>query len=78
MVMTTQGQLVQHGDDLALLLDSDMLKQLNIKADTKLDIVVDGASMIVTVHDEEHRARLHQIMEEMNQQYAETFRRLAE
>ena len=78
MVMTTQGQVVQHGDDLALLLDSDMLKQLNIGADTKLDIVVDGDSMIVTVRDEEHRAKLRQIMNEMNEQYAETFRRLAE
>jgi antitoxin component of MazEF toxin-antitoxin module len=78
MVMTTQGQLVQHGDDLALLLDSEMLKQLNIGADTKLDIVVDGSSLIVTVRDEEHRAKLHHIMEDMNQQYAETFRKLAE
>ncbi len=78
MVMTTQGQLVQYGDNLALVLDAEMLKQMDITPDTKLDIVVDGNSMIVTVRDEEHRARLHQIMEEMNQEYAEVFRRLAE
>ena len=78
MVMTTQGQLIQYGDNLALVLDAEMLKQLDIKPDTKLDIVVDGNSMIVTVRDEEHRAKLHQIMEEMNEQYAEVFRRLAE
>lgn len=78
MVMTTQGQLVQYGDNLALVLDPEMLKQMDIKPDTKLDIVVDGNSMIVTVRDEEHRAKLHQIMEEMNQEYAEVFRRLAE
>jgi antitoxin component of MazEF toxin-antitoxin module len=78
MVMTTQGQLVQYGDNLALVLDSEMLKQMDIRPDTKLDIVVDGKSMIVTVRDEEHRARLHQIMEEMNEQYADVFRRLAE
>ena len=76
--MVTQGRLVQHGDTLALLLDSEVLEQLNINLDSKLDIVTDGDSMIVTVRDEERRAKLHRIMEEMNEEYGEVFKRLAE
>ena len=76
--MVLQGRLVQHGDTLALLLESEILEQLNINLDSKLDIVTDGDSIIVTVRDEERRARLHRIMEEMNDEYGEVFKRLAE
>ncbi len=76
--MVLQGRLVQHGDTLALLLESEILKQLNINLDSKLDIVTDGDSIIVTVRDEERRAKLHRIMEEMNEEYGEVFKRLAE
>ncbi len=76
--MVLQGRLVQHGDTLALLLESEILEKLNINLDSKLDIVTDGDSMIVTVRDEERRARLHRIMEEMNDEYGEVFKRLAE
>lgn len=76
--MVLQGRLVQHGDNLALLLESEVLEQLNINLDSKLDIVTDGDSIIVTVRDEERRAKLHRIMEEMNDEYGEVFKRLAE
>ncbi|HET6262668.1 MAG TPA: AbrB/MazE/SpoVT family DNA-binding domain-containing protein [Chloroflexia bacterium] len=76
--MVLQGRLVQHGDSLALLLESAVLEQLNINLDSKLDIVTDGDSIIVTVRDEERRAKLHRIMEEMNDEYGEVFKRLAE
>jgi|GEM_PF-3196004 len=78
MVMTREGQLVQHGDKLALVLDPETLKLLNISQNTKLDVVIEGESMIVTVRNDEHRAKLREVMEEMNQQYSEVFRRLAE
>jgi antitoxin component of MazEF toxin-antitoxin module len=76
--MVLQGRLVQHGDNLALLLESEILEQLNINLDSKLDIVTDGDSMIVTVRDEERRAKLRRIMEEMRDEYGEVFKRLAE
>lgn len=78
MVSTTRGELVQYGDTLALVLDAELVKQMNIKPDTKFDIVVDGNLMIIALRDNEHRAKLHQIMEDMHQQYAEVFKRLAE
>ena len=76
--MVVEGRLVQYGDSLALVLDPELLEQMKIGPNSKLDIVTNGDSMIVTVRDEEHRAKLHHIMEEMNEQYGEVFRRLAE
>ncbi|MDQ6693088.1 MAG: AbrB/MazE/SpoVT family DNA-binding domain-containing protein [Chloroflexota bacterium] len=78
MATTKRGHLVQHGDDLALVLDAETVERMKINADTSLQIVVDDASLIVTVRDEEHRAALHALMEEMNEQYGEAFKRLAE
>jgi antitoxin component of MazEF toxin-antitoxin module len=78
MLMNLEGRLVKHGDNLALVLDPEMLKQMNINLDTKLEIVATSDSIIVSVSDEEHRAKLHQIMDEMNQQYGKAFKRLAE
>ena len=77
-IVARDGQLVRHGDDLALILDTEVLEQLHIDPDTNVGIVVDGDSLIVTVRDTEHEAKLHQIMEEMNKEYGEVFRRLAE
>ncbi len=78
MAITKEGRLVQHGDNLVLVIDAEMLEQMKINADTPLEIVVEGASLIITVHDENHRVKLHGIMEEMNRQYGEVFRKLAE
>jgi antitoxin component of MazEF toxin-antitoxin module len=77
-MVVKDGQLVQYGDSLALVLDAEVLEQLHIAADTSLGIVVDGDSMIVTVRDTEHETKLRKIMEEMNSEYGEVFRRLAE
>jgi antitoxin component of MazEF toxin-antitoxin module len=77
-IVAKDGQLVRHGDGLALILDAEVLEQLHIDPDTSLSIVVDGDSMIVTVRDAEHKAQLNKIMEEMNSEYKDVFQRLAE
>jgi antitoxin component of MazEF toxin-antitoxin module len=77
-IVARDGQLVRHGNDLALILDAEVLEQLHIDPDTSVGIVVDGDSLIVTVKDTEHEAKLHQIMEDMNKEYGDVFRRLAE
>lgn len=77
-LVAKDGQLVRHGDNLALILDAEVLEQLHIDTDTSLGVVVDGDSLIVTVKNTEHEAKLHQIMAEMNKEYGEVFRRLAE
>ncbi len=76
--MVVEGRLVQHEGNLALVLEPEVLKQMNIGLDSKLHIVTNGDSIIVTVGDEEHRAGLRRIMDEMNSQYGEVFKRLAE
>ena len=69
---------MQYENSLALVLEPEVLKQMNIGPDSKLDIVTSGDSLIVTVRDQEHSAKLHRIMEDMNQQYGEVFKKLAE
>jgi hypothetical protein len=77
-LITREGRLVNHGDNLALLLEPDLVEQMTIKPDTKFDITTDGDFLVVTVHDEGHKAKLHQIMEEMRKEYSEVFWRLSE
>ena len=76
--MVVEGRLVQHENNLALVLEPEILEQMNIGPDSKLDIVTSGDSLIITVRGQEHRAKLHRIMEDMNEQYGEVFKRLAE
>ena len=76
--MVLEGRLVQYENNLALVLEPEVLKEMNIGPDSKLDIVTSGDSLIITVRDQEHSARLHRIMEDMNQQYDKVFKRLAE
>ncbi len=77
-IVTKEGLLVQHGANLALVLDADLLEQMNITPDTKLDIVSDGGSIIVTIRDDQHRTKLQDIMQEMRMEYGEVFKRLSE
>ena len=77
-IVTKEGHLVQHGTNLALVLDADLLEQMNITPNTKLDIVSDGDSIIVTIRDDDHKAKLQDIMQEMRAEYGEVFKRLAE
>jgi antitoxin component of MazEF toxin-antitoxin module len=77
-IVTKEGRLVKYGDSLALLFEPDLLEQMKIKPDTRLDIVTDGDFLVVSVHNEEHKAKLHQIMEEMRKEYSKVFWRLSE
>jgi antitoxin component of MazEF toxin-antitoxin module len=77
-IVSKEGHLVQHEGELALVLEPDLLKQMNITPDTKLDIVSDGDSIIVTIRDDDHKAKLQDIMQEMRAEYGEVFKRLAE
>ena len=72
-------RLKRDGNGFALAIDQPLLDQLRIDADTPLDISVDGERLVVApVRDEERRREFDRIVTEMNERYAETFRRLAE
>ncbi len=74
-----QKRLVPYGDGLALVIEQALLDQLNIDADTPLEVSTDGQTLIVTpVTDEERKAAFEKALEDMDRQYGSVFKRLAE
>lgn len=72
-------RLKRDGDTLVLVIDQPLLDQMHIDSDTPLDVTTDGDKLIVApVRDAERRREFERIVKDMNERYAETFRRLAE
>lgn len=72
------NRIVPQGEGYALLLDREVVEQLNISAETAVDVTVGDNALIVTPVDETRRAALQESIEEMDRRYADVFRRLAE
>ena len=72
-------RLKRDGDTLVLVIDQPLLDQMHIDSETPLDVTTDGDKLIVSpVRDAERRREFERIVKDMNERYAETFRRLAE
>ena len=72
-------RLKRDGDSLVLVIDQPLLEQMHIDSNTPLDVSVEGERLVVSpVRDEHRRREFDRIVNEMNERYAETFRRLAE
>jgi antitoxin MazE len=72
-------RLKRDGDTLVLVIDQPLLDQMHIDSETPLDVTTDGEKLIVSpVRDAERRREFDRIVKDMNDRYAETFRRLAE
>ena len=71
--------LTKYGDSYALVLDASLLDSLGIRPDTPLTVVTDGQSLVVTPPEEDVNDRkFDEILERINNRYANVFRRLAE
>ena len=71
--------LVRHGDSWALVIDESLLALLNIDPDTLLEISKDGNSLVITpVNQDPRKAKVREASTKINDQYRETFKRLAE
>ena len=76
---TVQAKIVRYEDGLALVLDHPVGEQLDLSGGAILEVAVEGTTLIATpAKDEERRAAFIEAVEEMDQQYAEVFKRLAE
>ncbi len=73
-----EARLVQHGDEIALILDRELLAQMHIDLDSKLSVQTHENEITITVEDEDRNALLEQIMDEMDEDYGPVFKRLAE
>jgi antitoxin component of MazEF toxin-antitoxin module len=71
--------LIQHGNDLALVLDAKLLAQLQISPDTPLELTTDGNQIVITpVRTDARREQLAGSIEKMNDRFGDDLRRLAE
>jgi antitoxin component of MazEF toxin-antitoxin module len=71
--------LVRHGNSLALVLDKPILELLQIGADTPLELTTNGnAIMLTPVREAAREALLRHTLEEINENFGEDLRRLAE
>jgi len=72
-------KLTRTGNSLALILDRELLAATGIDATTPLELSTDGDVIVVTpVRPAKRTERLRKIMRRAHQQYAGTFKRLAE
>jgi antitoxin component of MazEF toxin-antitoxin module len=72
-------RLTPTGERLAVILDQRMLDDLDIDAETELEVSTDGHTIVITPVRADTRARkLEQVVRVAHEQYASVFRRLAE
>lgn len=71
--------LTKTGNSLALILDRAILEATGIDADTKLEVSTDGDVILISpVRSKKRTSDLRRILEELDDDHAGVFRRLAE
>lgn len=72
-------RLTPTGERLAVILDQQLLDELEIDAETELEVSTDGRTIVITPVRVDTRAhKLEQVVRAAHEQYAGVFRRLAE
>ncbi len=71
--------LIKHGNSLALVIDKPILELLNVTADTPLELVTNGDTLMISpVRDEDRQKKLRASLDKINSKYSDDLRRLAE
>ncbi len=72
-------KLRKHGDDLALVLDREILAAHGIDEATPVEVAFSGTTMIVTASiDAERKAHFERALAATNERFSPALRRLAE
>lgn len=74
-------KLTKHGNSLALIIDKPLLKLLNISEKTQLDLSIEDGALIVrpaTKKGKRSKNEIKQIAEEIMNEYADIFKKLAQ
>lgn len=72
-------RLTPAGERLAVVLDQRLLDELDIDAQTELEITTDGHAIVIRpVRVQARAGKLEQVVQAAHEQYAGVFRRLAE
>jgi len=71
--------LTRTGNSVAIVLDKPVLEAVGIEADSEVDVSTNGDVIVITpVRDAKRQRKLKKILDELDEQYAGVFRRLAE
>lgn len=72
-------KLTRIGGEVALVLDAPLLEQFGLNESSEVELSTNGDVLIVTpIPDDAHPRKLNEILDELDEQYAGVFRRLAE
>lgn len=67
------------GDSVAIVLDKPLLEAVGVDAGSEVDVSTNGDVIVITpVRDSGQRRKLEKILDELDDEYAGVFRRLAE
>ena len=70
--------LVRHGNSLALVIEKPILELLRAGADTQFEVTTDGRTLILTPLRDNDTNGLGNALDDSNNRYGNTFKRLAE
>lgn len=72
-------KLTRTGNSVALVLDRPLLEQLGLDESSEVEVSTNGDVLIMTpMREPARRRKLNKILDELDEQYAGVFRRLAE
>ena len=72
-------RLSRAGDSVAIVLDKPLLEAVGVDAGSEVDVSTNGDVIVITpVRDSGERRKLEKILDELDDEYAGVFRRLAE
>jgi antitoxin component of MazEF toxin-antitoxin module len=71
--------LTRHGNSMALVIEKPVLELLGADAETQFDITTDGQALILTpIRDEKRMEQFQDALQEVNEKYSTTLKKLAE
>jgi antitoxin MazE len=77
--MTMKTKLTRIGDSVCLVLDESLLVQFGVDESSEVELSTNGDTLIVTPVREAERARkVREVVEKVDREYADVFRRLAD
>lgn len=72
-------KLTRTGNSVALVLDRPLLEELGLDESSEVEISTNGDVLVMTpLREPSRRRKLNKILDELDEQYAGVFRRLAE
>jgi antitoxin component of MazEF toxin-antitoxin module len=71
--------LTRTGNSVALVLDKPVLEAVGLDGDAEVEVSTNGDVIMITpVRDDRRRRKLKKILDELDEDYAGVFRRLAQ